>query len=449
MIINAELVCTVNNARDEHGGGWVAITDGVITQVGRSADPVPPSTERLDATGCLVTPGLVNTHHHLYQNLTRAWAPMTQKPLFGWLEALYPTWTDNLDEEAVFLAAWVGLAELAMSGCTTSTDHHYIHPVGAGDLLAAEIAAARELGVRFHPTFGSMSVGRSKGGLPPDRAVLDEDDILAQSVQHVERWHDRSPMAMVRIGLAPCSPFSVSTELLTETAALAEQLDVRLHTHLAENDEDDAYSLEQFGMRPVEYFEEVGWMTDRAWAAHVVKPNPEEISRLGAAGVGVAHCPSSNMILGSGLAPTVAMMAAGSPVGLGCDGSSSADAASLWLEARTSLLQAKLVSGPSSISARQVLEMATIHGARCLGRDGEIGQLSVGSAGDVAVWGLSGPAYAGVTDPVEGWLRCGPASAKHTVIAGKVVVGDGQLADERLDERLAAHRQVAQRFQSL
>ncbi len=449
MIANASLVATVNDAAEEHPGGWVAITNGVITAVGRAQDPMPDSIQRLDASGCLVTPGLVNTHHHLYQNLTRAWEPMTSKPLFGWLETLYPTWTDNLDEEAVFLAAWVGLAELALSGCTTSTDHHYIHPAGAGDLLRAEITAALELGIRFHPTFGSMSVGRSKGGLPPDRAVLDEDDILARSVEHVDRWHDRSPMAMTRIGLAPCSPFSVSTELLRQTAELAEQLDVRLHTHLAENDEDDAYSLDQFGMRPVDYFEDVGWMTDRSWAAHVVKPNPSEIERLGAAGVGIAHCPSSNMILGSGLAPTVGLLAAGAPVGLGCDGSSSADAASLWLEARTALLQAKLTSGPGSITSRRVLEMATRHGARCLGRDGEIGQLSIGAAGDVAIWDLTGPSYAGVADPVEGWLRCGPASAVHTVVAGKIVVHKGRVVDERLEDRLTAHRQVAQRFQRL
>ncbi len=449
IVVGAELLATVNDAGDEHRGGWLAIADGVIVAVGHSTDPLPPAAEQIDASGCLVTPGLVNTHHHLYQNLTRAWAPMTDKPLFGWLEALYPAWTDNLDEEAVYLAAWVGLAELALSGCTTSTDHHYIHPAGAGDLLAAEISAAQELGMRFHPTFGSMSVGRSAGGLPPDRAVLDEDDILARSVEHVQRWHDRSPTAMVRIGLAPCSPFSVSPDLMRRTAELAERLDVRLHTHLAENDEDDSYSLEKFGMRPVDYFAEVGWMTDRAWAAHVVKPNGEEIARLGAAGVGIAHCPSSNMILGSGIAPVAAMTAAGCAVGLGCDGSSSADAASLWLEARTALLQAKLTSGPASMTARQALQIATRGGARCLGRQSEVGQLAVGAVGDVAVWDLSGPSYAGVGDPVEGWLRCGPTAAKHTIVAGRVVVRDGSLVDGRLTERLAAHRRVAERFQRI
>lgn len=447
LITDARLVATVNNDGDELPGGWVAITDGVISGVGASSDPPPTAGRQLSADGCLVTPGLVNTHHHLYQNLTRAWPPMTDQPLFGWLESLYPTWTDNLDEEAVNVAAWIGLAELALSGCTTSTDHHYIHPSGAGDLLAAEIAAAQELGMRFHPTFGSMSVGRSKGGLPPDRAVLDEDEILARSATSVEQWHDRSPMAMVRIGLAPCSPFSVSPDLMRRTAELAENLDVRLHTHLAENAEDDSYSMEKFGMRPVDYLEDVGWMTDRTWAAHVVRPDESEVARLGSAGVGVAHCPSSNMILGSGIAPSMGLRHAGCPVGLGCDGSSSADAASMWLEARTALLQAKLRSGPSSASARHVLAMATTDGAACLGRRGEIGQLVVGMAGDVAVWDLEGPIYAGVSDPIEGWLRCGPATSRYTVVAGEVVVDNGHLVHSDLEHRLDQHRCVAERFQ--
>ncbi len=447
VLRDARLVACVDEPRRELSGGWVAITDGLVSGLGASTDPRPVARREVPVDGCLITPGLINTHHHLYQNLTRAWRPMTSAPLFGWLERLYPVWTDNLDEEAVYLAAWVGLVELALSGCTTSADHHYIHPARAGDLLSAEIRAAAEVGLRFHPSYGSMSLGRSAGGLPPDEAVQDEDDILAASQHQVERWHDRSPGSMVRVALAPCSPFTVTPDLMRRTAELAERLDVRLHTHLAESAEDVAFSLERFGRRPVDAFADVGWLSDRAWAAHVVKVDPAEVARLGAAGVGVAHCPSSNMILSSGLAPTVALRAAGAPVGIGCDGSSSADSASLWQESRLALLQAKLVSGADALGAREVLEMATRGGAACLGREGELGQLVVGAPADVAVWRLEGPSFAGaVDDPIEAWLRCGPLAAHHTLVAGRFVVADGRPVDERLDEMLARHRRAAERF---
>jgi len=448
LIANAGLVATVDPGRRELPGGWVAITDGLISGVGGSTDK-PPTAERvIDATDCLVTPGLINTHHHLFQNLTRAYAPMTSAPLFGWLQSLYPLWTSAIDEEAEYLAAWVGLAELALSGCTTSSDHHYLHPRRAGDLLGAEIAAARDLGMRFHPTYGSMSVGVSDGGLPPDDAVRDEDDILAESERQVARHHDHRHGSMVQIALAPCSPFSVSTDLMIRSAELAERLDVRLHTHLAENQEDDAYALDRFGMRPVDYFEHCGWMTDRTWGAHVVMPNPDEISRLGAAGVGIAHCPSSNMILSSGIAPVVALRAAGSPVGLGCDGSSSADSASLWQEARLAMLQGKLISGADRMDARTALDIATRGGAGCLGRMGELGELSVGAVGDVAVWKLDGPVFAGVLDDlIEGWLRTGPHAAWHTVVAGRPIVERGMLVADDLPDILARHAVAARRFQ--
>jgi cytosine/adenosine deaminase-related metal-dependent hydrolase len=391
---------------------------------------------------------LVNTHHHLYQNLTRAYAPMTNVALFGWLQTLYPLWTANLDEEAVYHAAFVGLVELALSGCTTTSDHHYIHPPRAGDLLAAEITAAQELGMRFHPTYGSMSLSVKDGGLPPDDAVRDEDDILAESERHVGRWHDPEHGSMIRIALAPCSPFSVTPDLMRRTAELAERLDVRLHTHLAENSEDDEFAQQTFGMRPIDLYDEVGWMSDRSWSAHVVRPNPSEIARLGQAGVGVAHCPSSNMILASGIAPVVALRGAGCPVGLGCDGSSSADAASLWQEARLAMLQGKLTSGAGAMSARDALEIATRGGAACLGREGEIGELSVGAVGDVAVWKLDGPVFAGVVDDlVEGWLRCGPISAWYTIVHGRIVVEQGRPVAEDLGVKLARHRLIARRFQ--
>ena len=448
LIVNAGLIATVDSERRELAGGWIAITGGLISGVGRSTDAPPDAVRTVDATDQLITPGLVNTHHHLYQNLTRAWSPMTDKPLFGWLQSLYPTWTANLDEEAVHTAAWVGLAELALSGCTTSSDHHYLHPRRAGDLLTAEIRAAQDLGMRFHPTYGSMSLSVKDGGLPPDDAVLTEDEILANSKMHVERWHDASHGSMTQIALAPCSPFSVTPDLMRRTAELAESLDVRLHTHLAENAEDDDYAIATFGMRPVELYEDVGWLTDRSWGAHVVRPNPDEVARLGAAGVGIAHCPSSNMILSSGIAPVVDLRAAGCPVGLGCDGSSSADSASLWQEARLSMLQGKLTSGAAAMTARTALEVATRGGAGCLGREGELGEISVGAVADLAIWKLVGPAYAGVLDDlVEGWLRCGPNQAWHTIVNGRFVVKNGGLVHDQLSTMLESHRLIARRFQ--
>jgi cytosine/adenosine deaminase-related metal-dependent hydrolase len=446
VVTNARCVATVDAARRELDGGWVAITDGFVSGVGTG--PAPAATTVLDATDCLVTPGLVNAHHHLYQNLTRALPAMTDKPLFGWLQSLYPLWR-GLDTESVHVSAWVGLAELALAGCTTSTDHLYLHPRGAGDLLSAEIEAARDLGVRFHPTRGSMSLSQKDGGLPPDDVVADDDEILAACDDAVRRHHDRSFGAMTRIALAPCSPFSVTESLMVRTAELAEQLDVRLHTHFAENAEDDEFSLATFGCRPMEYLERTGWSTDRTWVAHCVMPSHDEIHRLGAAGVGVAHCPSSNMILSSGIAPVVDLRAAGVHVGLGVDGSSSADAASLWLEARQAMLLAKLRDGAGAGTARMALEMATIGGAGCLGRTGEIGVLEVGAVGDVAVWPLTGPSFSGaVADPVEAWLRCGPASARHTVVHGRPVVRDGRLVSQRVDEMLVAHDRLARRLQA-
>jgi cytosine/adenosine deaminase-related metal-dependent hydrolase len=449
LIRGARLLATLDSDRRELAGGWVAIDGGFITAVGSSTDAEPAANETIDVADCLVTPGLINTHHHLFQNLTRAYPPMTDKPLFGWLQSLYPLWR-AIDTEAVYASAFVGLAELALSGCTTSSDHLYLHPRNAGDLLSAEIAAATDLGMRFHPTRGSMSLSEKDGGLPPDDVVADDDEILAACEQAVARHHDRSPGAMVRIALAPCSPFSVTERLMVRSAELAERLDVRLHTHFAENAEDDAFSLSQFGCRPMEYLERTGWCTDRTWVAHCVMPNDDEILRLGAAGVGVAHCPSSNLILSSGIAPVVSLRAAGVEVGLGVDGSSSADSASLWLEARQAMLLAKLRDGAPSGTARMALECATSGGAACLGRSGEIGVIRPGAAADVAVWRLSGPAFAGaLADPIEAWLRCGPVAAWHTIVNGRWVVRGGNLVHSDLDDVLRTHARHAARIQQL
>ncbi|MFZ8900635.1 MAG: 8-oxoguanine deaminase [Ilumatobacteraceae bacterium] len=449
LVRNARLVATMDDQRRELAGGWVAVTNGLVSAVGSSTQEPPTSRDVIDATDCLVTPGLVNTHHHIYQNLTRAFPPMTDKPLFGWLQSLYPLWR-GIDEESVYVSTFVGLAELALSGCTTSTDHLYLHPRGAGDLLSAEIAAARDLGVRFHPTRGSMSLSEKDGGLPPDDVVADDDEILAASDEAVRRHHDRSHGAMVRIALAPCSPFSVTEELMVRSAELAEKLDVRLHTHFAENAEDDEFSLATFGCRPMEYLERTGWCTDRTWVAHCVMPNDDEVRRLGAAGVGVAHCPSSNLILASGISPVVSLRQAGAKVGLGVDGSSSADSASLWLEARQAMLLAKLRDGAAAGTARMALEVATRGGAGCLGREGEIGELTVGAVGDLAVWRLTGPQFAGaLADPIEAWLRCGPIGAHHTIVHGRSVVRDGLIVDPRLDDVLRRHTVESRRIQRL
>jgi len=374
---------------------------------------------------------------------------MTNAPLFGWLQTLYPLWR-ALDEEAAHVSAWVGLAELALSGCTTSTDHLYLHPRNGGDLLSAEIAAAVDLGVRFHPTRGSMSLSQKDGGLPPDDVVQTDDEILVASEDAVRRHHDRSPGAMVRVALAPCSPFSVTKQLMAESAELAEKLDVRLHTHFAENSEDDEFSLATFGCRPFDYLKDVGWCSDRTWVAHCVMPNPDEVRQLGAAHIGVAHCPSSNLILASGISPIVDLRDAGAHVGLGVDGSSSADSASLWLEARQAMLLAKLRNGAGAADARMALEVATIGGAGCLGRIGEIGSLEVGAVADIAVWSLTGVAFAGaIADPIEAWLRCGPTAARDTIVHGREVVRKGQLVSRRVDEMLSTHRVLAARMQQI
>ncbi len=447
-IIGARLLVTMDADRRELSGGWISIRDGRVEAIG-PAGSEPEALRTIDATGCVVTPGLVNTHHHIYQNLTRAFPPATTSNLFGWLTTLYPIWA-NLDEEASYLSAWIGFAELALGGCTTTMDHLYVHPRGGGDLIGAEITAAEELGMRFHATRGSMSRSKKDGGLPPDEVVQDDDTILAESERLVGRHHDRSSHAMTQVALAPCSPFSVTPGLMTATAELAERLDVRLHTHLAEDVDEDDYCREVYGCRPLEYFEEVGWGTSRSWVAHCVYPNAHEIEKMAGWGTGVAHCPSSNQMIGAGLAPISEYRAAGVPVGIGCDGSSSTDSASLWMETRNALLLGRLRHGPEDMQARDALEMATLGGATCLGRDGVIGLLTPGSAADLVVWPLDGVQFAGAwSDPVEALLRCGPNAAKHTIIAGRVVVENGRLVDERVPEMLDRHAAVARRWQGL
>lgn len=417
LIRGAEAVVTMDAARTELARADVLIRGGEIAAVGRG---LVSAGEVVEARGCVVTPGLVNTHHHLYQTLTRAVPGGQDALLFGWLRTLYPIWA-RFGPEEMFVSAQVGLAELALTGCTTSSDHLYLYPNGAR--LDDTIAAAAEVGLRFHPARGAMSIGESSGGLPPDSLVETEHSILADMVRVVDTFHNSNPGAMCRVGLAPCSPFSVSRDLMRETAVLARDKGVRLHTHLAENDEDVAYSLATFGCRPGQYAEDLGWTGEDVWHAHCVKLDAGEIALFARTGTGVAHCPCSNCRLGSGIAPVQAMRDAGVPVGLGVDGSASNDAGSLVGEARMAMLLQRVARGADAMSAREALEIATLGGARVLGRD-DVGALVPGMRADVAVWDVSGVEAAGSWDPVA-FLLAGPTRVRHLFVEGRQVVRDG------------------------
>jgi cytosine/adenosine deaminase-related metal-dependent hydrolase len=366
----------------------------------------------------------VNCHHHLYQWATRGLAQ--QATLFEWLVELYPIWA-LIDEEIERAAARAGLGALALSGCTTTTDHHYVFPQNAGDLLAVEVEAAGEIGLRFHPCRGSMDLGRSMGGLPPDEVVEERDEILASSEEAIDRFHDPSPGSMLRIAIAPCSPFSVTRGLMVEAAQLARKRGVRLHTHLAETEDEEAFCLERFGVRPVEYLEGLGWLGEDIWFAHCVHLNEVETRRFGETGTGVAHCPSSNARLGAGISPVAQLVHAGAPVGLGADGAASNEAGELAAEMRAALQLARLAGGPAALTAREALELATIQGARCLGREAEVGSLEPGKLADVALWRVEDLGHAGISDPVAA-LVFGPAPhVEHLLVNGRVVVEDSQL----------------------
>jgi cytosine/adenosine deaminase-related metal-dependent hydrolase len=425
LVIENCAIATV--AGDEYDSGYVAIEGSRISAVGNGSVPEEyrgEDSQRIDGSGCLATPGLVNCHHHLYQWATRGLAQ--QATLFEWLEKLYPIWA-FIDEEIERCAARAGLSALALSGCTTTTDHHYVFPRGAGDLLEVEIDAAREMGLRFNPCRGSMDLGRSSGGLPPDEVVEDRDEILAASKEAIDRFHDPSPDSMLRIALAPCSPFSVTRELMAEAAQLGRECGVRLHTHLAETKDEEAFCLEQYAVRPVEYLEVLGWLGDDVWLAHCVHLNDNEVKRFGETGTGVAHCPSSNARLGAGIAPVVSFLGAGVPVGLGVDGAASNEAGELGMEMREALLFARLAGGPVALTAREALELATIHGARCLGREAEIGSLEAGKLADVALWRVDDLARAGISDPVAA-LVFGPAPRVELLLVnGQAVVEGGEL----------------------
>ncbi|WP_179380134.1 8-oxoguanine deaminase [Jannaschia marina] len=404
---------------DAAGATDILVRDGVIAAVGTG---LRTEGEVIDATGCLVTPGLVNTHHHLYQTLTRAVPAGQDALLFGWLRTLYPIWA-RFTPEHVHLATQIGLAELALSGCTTSSDHLYLFPNGTR--LEDTIRAAAEVGLRFHPTRGAMSIGESAGGLPPDALVEGEAAILEDCIRVIDAFHDPSPGAMCRVGVAPCSPFSVSRELMRDAALLARDKGVRLHTHLAENDEDVRYSEATFGCRPGQYAEDLGWTGDDVWHAHCVKLDRAEIDLFARTGTGVAHCPCSNCRLGSGVAPLRGMLDAGVPVGLGVDGSASNDRADLLDEARQAMLLQRVTRGADALSVLEALDVATAGGARVLGRD-DIGRLAPGLRADVAIWDLRGVESAGSWDRAA-LLLAGPRRVRDLLVEGRRVVRDGRV----------------------
>jgi cytosine/adenosine deaminase-related metal-dependent hydrolase len=431
LVIEGCAIATVDGGA-EHDDGHLVVAGDRIVAVGDGPAPagaVPDGARRIDGRGCLATPGLVNCHHHLYQWATRGLAQ--QATLFQWLVELYPVWA-HIDEQTEWAAARAGLAALARSGATTSTDHHYVFPAGAGDLLEVEVAAAATIGLRFHPCRGSMDLGRSDGGLPPDEVVEDRDAILAAGEAAIDRFHDPTPGAMVRVALAPCSPFSVTRGLMSDAADLARRRGVRLHTHLAETLDEEAFCRERFGVRPVDHLDELGWLGGDVWLAHCVHLDDREVARFGATGTGVAHCPSSNARLGAGIAPVAALGRAGAPVGLGVDGAASNEAGGLGPELRQALFLARLAGGPAALTARRALELATIEGARCLGRAEELGSLAPGKLADVAVWRLDGLDHAGIADPVAALVLGASRDVALLLVGGEIVVEGGELrtADE-------------------
>ena len=444
LLKNADVLVTMDAERREIPDGGVFIRDGVIEAVGVSAELPASADQVISLAGCVALPGLINTHHHMFQSLTRAIPGAQDAELFAWLRRLYPIWS-GLSPEMIRVSTLTAMAELILSGCTTSSDHLYLYPNGAR--LDDSIDAATTLGMRFHAARGSMSVGESAGGLPPDALVEDETAILSDTRRLIETWHDPARHAMTRIVVAPCSPFSVSRDLMRESADLARSYGVSLHTHLAENDNDVAYSREQFGMTPAEYAEALGWVGRDVWHAHCVKLDAPGIGLFARTGTGVAHCPCSNMRLASGIAPIPAMRDAGVTVGLGVDGSASNDGAQLLGEARQAMLLARVGFGPAAMSARQALELATLGGARVLGRD-DIGALAPGMSADVVAFSLDGLALAGaaVHDPVAALLFCAPQNVCHSVINGRRVVSDGQLLPIELPALVEQHNALARRL---
>ena len=441
VIKNADLIISMDDVRRVLNNYDILISDGQIQKVEKNIR-LNGFEKVIDAAGCLVTPGLVNTHHHLFQSLTKAVPGGQNALLFGWLKTLYPIWS-RFGPEEIRISTILGLSELALSGCTMSSDHLYLFPNGA--TLDDTIFAAQEVGLRFYPTRGSMSIGESLGGLPPDSLVEKEQDIINDCIRLIDKFNDTSPASMIRIGLAPCSPFSVTRELMRDTAVLARDKKVTLHTHLAENEEDIAYSLEKFGCRPGQYAEELGWTGKDVWHAHCVKLDKQEINLFSRSRTGVSHCPCSNCRLGSGIAPINEMLTSGVNVGLGVDGSASNDSGSLISEARQAMLLQRVSNGADAMSAMDALELATRGGADILGRP-ECGRIQIGARGDLAIWDISGIDSAGSWDPAA-LLLAGPKKVKHLVVEGRIIVCDGNIVTVKMSEVLSETKRLVQNLQ--
>ncbi|MCC3298144.1 8-oxoguanine deaminase [Arthrobacter caoxuetaonis] len=432
-------------ANDLDGAGGLVIEDGRIAEVLAAGEqPSAPVSEVFDASGHVLLPGLINTHHHFYQTLTRAWAPVVNTPLFPWLKNLYPVWA-RLSAEDLELATTVALAELLRSGCTTAADHHYLFPDGLRDAIDVQVSVVRQLGMRAMLTRGSMTLGEDDGGLPPRQTVQAPEVILADSERLIGTYHERGDGAVIQIGLAPCSPFSVTRQIMKDSAALAEQHDVRLHTHLAETMDEEAFCLDMFGLRTVDYLDSVGWLGNRTWLAHGVHFNDEEIARLGAAGTAVAHCPTSNMRLASGIGRMAELEDAGAPVGLGVDGSASNDASNLILEARQALYLQRLRYGAEAITPERALGWATKGSARALGRT-DIGELAPGRQADLALFRLDDLRFSGSHDPLSALLLCGADRADRVMVGGQWRVLDGEIAGLDLAALTARHSEAARRL---
>ena len=437
LIRQADSILTMDDERRELTNNDIRISEGQITEIGQNLISKGEKNV-INAHGCLITPGLVNTHHHLFQTLTRAVPGGQDALLFGWLKTLYPIWS-KFGPDEMRISAMTGLAELALSGCSLSSDHLYLYPNGSR--LDDTIDAATEIGIRFSPTRGSMSIGESDGGLPPDSLVEDENYILQDCIRVIDKFHNPKPSSMIQVGIAPCSPFSVTRELMRDSALLGREKGVYLHTHLAENDEDIAYSLEKFGCRPGQYVEDLGWTGSDVWHAHCVKLNTEEQELFARTQTGISHCPCSNCRLGSGIAPIRQMRDAGVSVGLGVDGSASNDSGNLILEARQAMLMQRVSQGADAMSSREALEIATRGGADVLGRP-ECGRLAVGKRADIAIWDISQLESAGSWDPAA-ILLTGPTRVKHLLIEGRQIIEDGQLLTVDLANLISQQNQLA------
>jgi 8-oxoguanine deaminase len=431
----------------EDAAGGVVIEGGRIAElVPAGGTPVTPIDASFDAAQHVVLPGLINAHHHFYQTLTRAHPPALGRPLFGWLTTLYPVWA-RLTPEAHRLATRLALVELLLSGCTTASDHHYVFPAGLEAAIDIQVAEARALGLRVVLTRGAMSLSAAEGGLPPASVVQRDEAILADFERVAAQFHDPAPGAMVQVALAPCSPFSVTRALMRETAAMAERLDLRLHTHLAETADEDAYCRERFGCRPLDYLEAVGWLGPRTWLAHGIHFTPEEIARLGRAGTGICHCPTSNMIIASGICRVPALEAAGVPVGLGVDGAAAQDSSNLVQEVRQGFLLQRVAHGVEGISHRDALRWATTGSAACLGR-AELGRLAPGCAADLALFRLDEPRFSGAGDPLAAIVICGAHRADRVMVGGRWVVEDGRIPGLDLGALIVEHTALARRMQA-